>query len=720
MILLERTTPLVSDPVAIFFIVMVIILSAPLLLNRLKIPHVVGMVVAGVAIGPYGFHVLDMDSSFEIFGKVGLLYLMFLAGLEIDMFHLKLNLKRGLVFGLLTLLVPMLLGVVTSIWILHLDQLTAFLLGTMYASHTLIAYPVASRMGVSRSPAVLISIVGTIIAVVGSLLVLAGVVNVKDEGQFQVLAIVKLVGMLTAYCVVIMLVYPALTRYFFKKVNDRVTQYVFIMSLVFLAAIGAQLINIEPVLGAFFAGLVLNRFVPMGSSLMSSIEFVGNALFIPYFLIGVGMMINLKVVFNGGTLAVAGIMLSVAMVSKWVPAYVAQKVAGLSAPSRSVMFGLTMAHTAVALAVVQLGYKYDMFDERVLNATILVILITCALAPIFTSRAASRLKIEMMESDDGAGDNMLKRQHYNNTLVSVANPMVAPQLMDLAVLMRSERGAHQFFALHVRSDNSPKAKAMSRETLVTAAKAAAAANVKVETLDRFDINIVTGLLNTINERDISEVIMGMHVRATVIDSFFGSNIGQLLKSTGKMVVISRLYIPCNALARIVVWCPPKAQYETGFSRWVRAVARLTRQLGCRVVFCCSAEAQPLIRGVLYQDNFGIRCEFRTVEQWDDFILLSSRVQPDDLFVVVSARPNSVSYGDAMTDMPAFLQKYFSSHNLLVIYPEQFGEEAPSTLSFADPMAADIENMPSPLWLKARIALRSINPLRRRGDNKDRR
>lgn len=719
MILLERTTPLVSDPITIFFVVMVIILSAPLLLNRLKIPHVVGMVVAGVAIGPYGFHVLDMDSSFEIFGKVGLLYLMFLAGLEIDMYHLKLNLKRGLVFGLLTLLVPMLLGVVTSIWILHLDQLTAFLLGTMYASHTLIAYPVASRLGVSRSPAVLISIVGTIIAVVGSLLVLAGVVNVKDEGQFQVLAIVKLLGMLTVYCVAILMIYPALTRYFFKKVNDRVTQYVFVMSLVFLAAIGAQMISIEPVLGAFFAGLVLNRFVPMGSSLMSSIEFVGNALFIPYFLIGVGMMINLKVVFNANALAVAGIMLTVALASKWIPAYIAQKVARLSTPSRSVIFGLTMAHTAVALAVVQLGYKYRMFDETVLNATILVILITCALAPIFTSRAASRLKIEMMESDDGAGDNMLVRQRNNNTLVSVANPLVAPQLMELAVLMRSERGTHQFYALHVRSENSPKAKAISRETLVTAAKAAAAANVKVETLDRFDINIVTGLLNTINERDISEVIMGMHVRTTVIDSFFGSNIGQLLKSTGKMVVISRLYIPCNALSRIMVWCPRKAQYETGFSRWVRAIARLTRQLGCRVVFCCSAEAQPLIRGVLYQDNFGIRCEFRTVEQWDDFILLSTHVQPDDLFAVVSARPNSVSYDDSMTEMPGFLQKYFSNHNLLVIYPEQFGEETPATLSFADPMAADIENTPSPLWLKVRAAMRAINPMRRRG-NKNRR
>lgn len=264
--------PMVTQPVQIFFIVLAIILLAPILLNKLKIPHIIGMIVAGVVIGPYGFNVLDRDSSFAIFGQVGLLYLMFLAGLEIDMFHLRLNLKRGLRFGLLTLMVPLVLGVVTSVYLLHLDWLTALLLGGMYASHTLLAYPVAARYGITKSPAVLISVVGTIIAVIGALFVLAIAVNVKRDGEFSVLSLLRLLGMMLVYCTATVYVYPRITRWFFKTYSDRVTQYVYVMTMVFMSAWLAQVIGLEPVLGAFFAGLVLNRFVPASSALMGSIE----------------------------------------------------------------------------------------------------------------------------------------------------------------------------------------------------------------------------------------------------------------------------------------------------------------------------------------------------------------------------------------------------------------------------------------------------------------
>ena len=703
---------LVTQPVSIFLIVLVIILSAPLLLQKLKIPHIISMIVAGVAVGPYGFNVLANDSSFAIFGQVGLLYLMFLAGLEIDMFHLKLNLKRGLVFGLLTLCVPLALGVVASVWIMHLDWLTSFLLGAMYASHTLISYPVATRYGITRTPAVLISIVGTILAVIGALLVLAGVLSVKREGVFDPLAILRLVGLLVVYCILVLYFYPRVTRFVFKRVGDKVTQYVYVMSMVFLAAWGAQLIGVEPVLGAFFAGLVLNRYVPAGSSLMSSIEFVGNALFIPYFLISVGMMINLRVAFNSNTLAVTGIMLTVAVISKWIPAFVAQKLNGLSAPSRGVLFGLTTAHTAVALAVVTLGYNLGMFSEQVLNATVLVILVTCALAPIFTSRSANKLKLEIMDSEDGTGNNLIMRTRHNNTLISLSSPMMAQALVDLAVLMRNDRGRHNFYALHVRSENSNTAKAVSRATLEAASKAGAAADTKIETLDRYDVNVGTGIINVLNERDITEVIVGMHQRINIIDSLLGNNISNLLRTTNKMVMITRCFIPANTVTRIVVWVPPKAQYETGFSRWVRVMARLTRQIGCRVIFCCPAEVQPLILGVMYQENYRIRCEFRQTEQWDDFILMTNRVLDDDLFVVIGARANSLSYSQDMEEIPQFIQKYFGSNNLMLIYPEQFGEEAPQVTSFADPMAADIQSAPLPIWRKLRMIWRKFMVLKK--------
>ncbi len=707
MILLTQH-PLVTQPVQIFFIVLVIILLAPLLLNKLKIPHIIGMIVAGVVIGPYGFNILDRDSSFAIFGQVGLLYLMFLAGLEIDMFHLRLNLKRGLWFGVLTLIIPLAFGVLTSVYLLHLDWLTSLLLGSMYASHTLLAYPVAARYGITRNPAVLIAIVGTIIAVIGALVVLAVTVNVKRDGELDILSLLKLIVLMAIYCAAVLYAYPRITRWFFKTYIDKVTQYVYVLVMVFLSAWLSQVIGLEPVLGAFFAGIVLNRFVPASSPLMGSIEFVGNALFIPYFLISVGMMINVRVVFNGDTLLIALIMLSVAMVSKYIPAWIAQKAAGLARPARGVMFGLTTAHTAVALAVVTLGHSMGMFDDRILNSTVLVILITCAAAPIITGIHASRLKLVMLQREDaeeGTNARVSRRNRVNNTLIPLANARTAQQLVELAVLMRSDVGRHDMFALHVRSDNSPAARAESENALKTAQHTAAAANINITPLDRYDLNIATGILNAINERDITEVIMGLHRRQTIIDSFFGAKVEQLLKSTNKMLIITRCFAPVNTTTRIVVYVPPKAQYETGFSRWVRGISRLTRQLGCRVLWCCPKDIQPFIRGVVAYENYGIRSEFRDAEQWDDFILLANRVLDDDLLFVICARPSSVSFDNSMVEMPSFLQRYFNHTNLIVIYPEQFGENHTPLMSFADPLASDVASAPSPLLLKLRKALR---------------
>ena len=228
----------------------------------------------------------------------------------------------------------------------------------------------------------------------------------------------------------------------------------------------------------------------------------------------------------------------------------------------------------------------------------------------------------------------------------------------------------------------------------------------------YDLNTVTGVLNAIEERDITEVILGMHRRVSVIDSFFGAKVDGLLKASNRMILISRCYIPLNTITRIVVWIPEHAQYETGFSRWVRCLARLTRQLGCRIIFCCRGEIQPLIRGVIFHENYGIRCEFDTIEEPGDYVLLANRVLDDDLLVVIGARANSVSYTSMMVEMPAFLQRYFSGNNLLVIYPEQFGEAQPLT-SFADPMSSDIATTPSPLWLKLKGVWRRLITWKRR-------
>ena len=712
--ILSAATPLVTSPVLIFFIVLVIILLSPVVLNRFKIPHIIGLIVAGVVVGPYGLNVLARDMSFELFGQVGILYIMFLAGIEIDMFHLKRNLKRGLVFGLLTFLFPMIVCTLASVYVLKMSWVTSILLASMYASHTLISYPIVARFGLTKNPAVLIAVVGTIIAVIGALLVLAGAMNVQRTGEFVWGDLLRLLLELALYCVVILYTYPRITRWFFKNYSDNVTQYIFIMAMVFLASWFAQIIELEAVLGAFFAGLVLNRYVPNASPLMNRIEFLGNALFIPYFLIGVGMMIDVKVVSNINTLYVAGNMIVVALIGKWVAAWIAQKIYGMKGVARKMMFGLTTAHTAVALAVVTIGYNMimpdgtRMMDETILNGTVLMILITCAIAPIVTARAASKMRIDML-TDEGAEVGDSKRE--TKILIPVANPITAQSLTELALLLRNPRRKTEIYAIHVRNDNSASSRAIGRNALDIAIKAGSSVDSEITPIERYDINTVAGLLNAIEERDITDVIIGMHRKATVIDSFFGAKIEQLLKATNQMVVMTRCFIPVNTMTRIVVAVPPMAQFETGFSRWVRAIGNLAREIGCRVIFCSHPETQPLIRGVLHRGRYDIRHEYRDVEQWEDFVLLSNRILDDDLFILVSARESSVSHNNDMADIPGFLQKYFSRNNLIVLYPEQFGEAEPIN-TFVDPMSSDIHSVPSPLWFKLHGAYRKLVQLKK--------
>ena len=285
-----------QQPVAIFLVVLAIMLLAPLLFRRLKIPQIVGLIIAGIIVGPYGFNLLDRDASFKIFGEVGILYIMFQAAAEIDMYHLRQNWKKGAVFGLITFALPAFAGIFGSRYAFGVSWSTAVLISTMYASHTLISYPVVSRFGLSNQRAAVTAVCGTIVAVMLALLVLAEVVSIHVNGYFKPTDILLLIAGTGAYMAVVGWSFPWLTRRFFSQNSDPVVQFIFILALVFVASLLAKLIGLEAILGAFYSGLALNRLIPSRSALMRNIKFVGDAIFIPYFLIGVGMLINVGVI----------------------------------------------------------------------------------------------------------------------------------------------------------------------------------------------------------------------------------------------------------------------------------------------------------------------------------------------------------------------------------------------------------------------------------------
>lgn len=676
----------VTDPVWIFLIVLVIILFAPLLLNKLRIPHIIGMILAGVLIGEYGLNILERDSSFELFGQVGLYYIMFLAGLEMDMEDFRKNKVKGLVFGLLTFFIPMVLGIITSMEMLGFSFVSSVLLASMYASHTLIAYPIVSRYGLSRQRSVTISIGGTAVTVTLALVVLA-LISGMYNGAATPIYWIMLVLKVTLICLVIVFVFPMLGRIFFRKYDDAVMQFVFVLALVFLGGGLISLAGMEGILGAFLVGLVLNPLVPKVSPLMNRLEFVGNALFIPYFLIGVGMIIDVRTFVAGGSaLKVAVVMTVVATLSKWIAAYATQKIYRMSANERKMIFGLSNAQAAATLAAVLVGHEIIMengerlLNDDVLNGTVVMILITCIISTIETERASRKFAMQ-----DSSTSEDVPVDVKENILIPVANPDTIEYLVNLALVIRDNSRKDGIVALNVINDSGPyNTGEQGQRYLEKAAMIASAADVKVNMVSRYDLNIASGIIHTVKEYGVTGVVIGLHQKAGILDSFFGSLTASLLKGTFREVIVARLMMPVNTLKGIVVVVPPKAEYETGFIRWVTHLCRMSSQTGCHLRFRADSATAQNIETAISGIAPGVAYSMDVADGVQFAELMSVNVKSEQLLVVVKARSGSVSYDPAFDRLPALLNKDFPTANLMVIYPEQV--ERPDVMSFSDPRA----------------------------------
>jgi len=677
----------VTDPTWIFFLVLIIILFAPMILGRLRIPHIIGMILAGVVVGKYGFNILERDSSFELFGKVGLYYIMFLAGLEMDMDDFKKNRTKGLVFGMFTFLIPMGLGIWSSMSMLNYGFLTSVLLASMYASHTLIAYPIISRYGLSRQRTVSITIGGTAVTVVLALMVLAvigGMYKGEDVGGlFWVLLVAKVVLLFG----LIIFLMPRISRWFFRTYEDAVMQFIFVLAMVFLGGGLMELVGMEGILGAFLAGLVLNRFVPHVSPLMNRLGFVGNALFIPYFLIGVGMIIDVRCLFTEGeALKVAVVMTVVATFSKWLAAWITQKIYGMKKVEGSLIFGLSNAQAAATLAAVLIGHGIIMengerlLNDDVLNGTVVMILFTCIISSVVTERAARKMVTQenLMEGSEG--------KEQERILIPVANPETIEGLVGMALMMRHPKQKESLVALSVINDNntSETKELIGKRNLERTAMIAAAADASVKTVLRYDLNIAQGIIHTQKEYAVTDIVIGLHRKTNLMDSFFGTMTENLLKGTNRQIMIAKLLMPVNTLRRIVVAVPDKAEYEKGFLKWMTQLCRMGKQLGCRVHFFATEDTLKHLRALTEKQEANTFTEFSLLEEWDDLLLLTGQVNYDHLFVVVSSRKGSISYQTSFERLPSQISKYFANNSLLIVYPDQLGDDPQEIVSFSDP------------------------------------
>ena len=676
----------ITDPTLIFFVVLLMILLSPIIMGRLRIPHIIGMVLAGVLVGKYGLNILGRDASFELFGRVGLYYIMFLAGLEMDMEGLKKNRNRVMIFGMLTFLVPFAMTYFMGVSLLGYIPLASLLLAAIMASNTLIAYPIVGRYGLTRHTSSTLSVGSSMMALFMALIVMASIVN-SFHGNGGILFWLLFILKFVAYCVGLIMVIPRVTRWFLRRYSDAVMQFIFILAVVFLSAALSDAVGLEGIFGAFMSGLILNRFVPKVSPLMNRIEFTGNALFIPYFLIGVGMLINVRLLFAGSKILwVVFCIVFFGTLGKAVAAYLAARIFRMSWLAGHMMFGLTSAHAAGAIAMVMVGRRLEvapgqyLFGDEVLNGIVIMILFTCVISTVITERAAQRLRLQEKEDQ-----NMMKNLDDEKILIPVKYPEYSDNLVTMATLMRNPRLKRELVALNVVYDdvNMRHNQVEGQRLLDHLCHLASASDVPMVTQVRVAANIANGIKHAFKEFQASEILMGLHFHKEINRSFWGEFTRSLYNGLSRQIIVTRILQPLNTIRRIQVAIPSRAEFEPGFYRWLERLARMAGNLECRIAFHGRNETLQLVNEFIRNRFPSVRAEYEEMAHWKELPTLGAQVREDHLFVIVTARKGTISYKTAMERLPEELNKFIKGKTIMIIFPDQYGSEM-DDMTFAQP------------------------------------
>ncbi len=691
--ILDITFPL-KNPVLLFALILFIILFAPILLNKFKIPPLIGLIIAGAIIGPNGLNLMQRDSAIVLFGTVGLLYIMFLAGIEMDIGNFKKNSGKSLVFGIYTFAIPMMLGYLASRYLLNFSVLASVLMASMFASHTLIAYPIVSQLGVAKNRAVNITIGGTMITDTLALLVLAVIVGMST-GEISNGFWIKLIISVMVFGIVVMLGFPMLARWFFKRYDDHISQYIFVLGMVFLAAFLAEAAGIEAIIGAFLAGLALNRLIPQTSPLMNRIEFVGNALFIPFFLIGVGMLVDFKAFFKDiETIKVAITMTVVATVAKFLAAWITQKTFRFTLDERRLIFGLSNAQAAATLAAILVAYNIilgttaegepiRLLGETVLNGTILMILVTCTIASFVAQKGAANIALTQETNNESETDEVEER-----ILIPVNSIELAEELINLSTTVKTKSAHSKLYALNViaSESSSEESDRNARKILDKAASIAAATDNELKGLLRYDLNIVNGITNVVKEHKITDIILGLHIKKGISDSFLGNLTEGILTRCNTTTLIYKPYQPLSTIKRHLVILPERAEREIGFPFWLVKIWNIAINTGAPLVFYAPSTTLNYIKTI--HSKHPVEAVFNIFNDWADFLILSREVRNDDNLVIVLSRKDHASYHSSMSRIPHYLNTYFQLTNFILIYPMQAGVTGDNQINLKNPSLLD--------------------------------
>ncbi len=686
----------VKNPVLILALTLLIILFAPLVLKRFRIPGIIGLIIAGVIIGPNTLHIIEKSTSFELFSKTGLLYIMFLAGLEIDMQEYKQNRSKSIVFGAFTFFIPITIGYLVCVYIFHYSLWPALLLASMFSTHTLLSYPIVSNMGIVKNRAVQISFGGTIITD-SAVLILLGVITNVVGGEIDSMFWIRLILSLGLLGFAVLYLLPKVSRWFFRNIEGQgSSQYIYVLAVVFISGFFSELAGVEPIIGAFLAGLALNRVIPHNSVLMNRVIFIGNTIFIPFFLISAGMLVDFTLFFKGtNALVFAGILSFVALLTKWLAAQATGFIYKYTKYEKRVMFGLSASHAAATLAVIKVGYDIGLFDQNVINGTIILILITCMVSSFVTEQAARKIAMTEKETSKKIIDRT------ERILIPVSNPENIARLIDLSLIIKDDKSPEPIYPLSIVEENEDADEKINvvKKVIDGVVEQISSVDKKVQVLKKVDLSIVDGIARTAKAYSISDILISWKAQQGSGNLIFGSIADNLLVKTKQSIIISKVIQPLNTYKRIIVLLSPNSELESGFNLVVRKINAILKQMGSNVVVYGQQKTIEAFT-TLNKDKRREFYNYLIVPGFEDSDLVD-KVKEDDLFVFLSSRKQTVSFDFHIDNMPKTLNKNNEFTSFIVFYPESLKSLSDSQITEMT-VPAIKENIEKVIQLKDKI------------------
>ncbi len=686
----------VKNPVLILALTLLIILFAPLILKRFRIPGIIGLIIAGVIIGPNTLHIIEKSTSFELFSKTGLLYIMFLAGLEIDMQEYKQNRSKSVVFGALTFFIPITIGYLVCVYVFHYTLWPSLLLASMFSTHTLLSYPIVSNMGIVKNRAVQVSFGGTIITD-SAVLILLGVITNIVGGEINSMFWIRLLLSLSLLGFAVLYLLPKVSRWFFRNIEGQgSSQYIYVLAVVFISGFFSELAGVEPIIGAFLAGLALNRVIPHNSVLMNRVIFIGNTIFIPFFLISAGMLVDFSLFFKGtNALVFAGILSLVALVTKWLAAQATGYIYKYTKYERRVMFGLSASHAAATLAVIKVGYDIGLFDQNVINGTIILILITCMVSSFVTERASRKIAMSEKESSKKIIDRT------ERILIPVSNPENIARLIDLALIIKDDASNEPIYPLSIVEENADADERINvvKKVIEGVVEQISSGDKRVEVLKKVDLSIVDGIARTAKAYSISDVLISWKAQQGTSNLIFGSIADNLLVKTKQSIIISKVIQPLNSYRQVILLLSPNAELESGFNLVVRKINAILKQLGNSTKVYGQQKTINAFTALI-KDKKREFYNYLIVDSFDGSDILD-HVKGDDLYIFLSSRKQTVSFDYHIDNMPKTLSKNNESTSFVVFYPESLKSLSDAQITEMT-IPAISENIDKVLQLKDRI------------------